>query len=68
MSIFCGSEDLQAFLKHHPARKVEPGDELVDPSGDDGLAGGVAGRMVVVALSKGLVSASQRAHALASTA
>jgi hypothetical protein len=43
---------------------VEPGDELVGPSGYDGLTGGVAGRMVVeTALGAALrVAAGPHAH------
>ncbi len=52
------------------AHEVELCDELllVGPACDDGLAGGVAGRMIVVAALSGLASASQRGHTLMSTA
>jgi hypothetical protein len=50
------------------ADEVELCDELVSPSGHDRLAGRVARRMVIVALSQGLHSASHLGHTLMSTA
>jgi hypothetical protein len=49
------------------AYDVKLRDELVGPACDDGLVDRVVGRMVIGALSKELVSASQRAHTLAPT-